>query len=290
MAADWVEAALIFGEGQLSSNQVIDILIEQNIYKPDSQDFCSGFVENIFTELERRSSGYGNYAPYNRRYGVLSTDHDWQRNSVHAFLVAVSIGPEYEDWEVDYNEQGSLFEGVVKESVDAQLPTWRIATTAATPQTPRRLSDVINEVATSASEAVSESANQVVNLDGNEAGLDQYCIRQWPDLRGGYPLLLMQCASGRNWARDKLNEPNLHTWNSVINWKWLPSRSIAIPFVLSDSEFSRRTSQYNGLLLDRIRLLAAFNSADLWPTHLADQLEQWLEPIARWFQSKSLDL
>ena len=50
---DWLEGSVLFAEEELSPPNVVDFLIEQQIY--DSQDLCSEFVSNGWSQVQRRS-------------------------------------------------------------------------------------------------------------------------------------------------------------------------------------------------------------------------------------------
>src|SRR5258708_1824291 len=54
--ADRIEAAVIFDQLEVSSTEIVDLLIEGQIY--DSQDFAREFVANAYDEIRRRIALY----------------------------------------------------------------------------------------------------------------------------------------------------------------------------------------------------------------------------------------
>ena len=58
---DWVEASIVFGSDEISQTEIVDRLIEEEIY--EDQDMARETVNNVWIELERRvqlcSNSYG---------------------------------------------------------------------------------------------------------------------------------------------------------------------------------------------------------------------------------------
>ena len=143
-----------------------------------------------------------------------------------------------------------------------------------------KLSDLVAEIANWIGEEIGD-VEHWANPGGNEEGLDLLCYRPFPDNRGGVPVYLMQCASGKNWI-DKLHEPDLNVWTKIILFMEKPRKAFAIPFALLDEEFKRRCNKVGGILLDRYRLLAAANYNKEWVSDsLKDEIIDWVTPRLR---------
>ena len=98
-----------------------------------------------------------------------------------------------------------------------------------------------------------------------------YVIVPFLDNRSGFPVYLMQCASGQNW-KEKVSEPNIDWWQQLIKFVVRPKKAFAIPFALSDDDFRRQCVRVQGLFLDRYRLLTAARYHEKWvSSSLKDQ-------------------
>ena len=57
--ADWLEASLIFFDGQISKSDVVDVLIEEQICPSDNQDIAHEIADMGWSELELRHQQSG---------------------------------------------------------------------------------------------------------------------------------------------------------------------------------------------------------------------------------------
>ena len=114
---------------------------------------------------------------------------------------------------------------------------------------------------------------------GKDAGLDLVCDQPFLDGRGGHPLYFFQCASGRSWE-DKIETPDLRLWAKFFDFSSDPVRGFAIPYVLSSKKkFRSVNNRVDGLLLDRLRLIAPLaTDGDQVPSDLESSLIDWLTP------------
>jgi hypothetical protein len=99
--------------------------------------------------------------------------------------------------------------------------------------------------------------------DDKDLGLDAATWLPFEDGRGAYLHLLVQCATGPDWA-EKLHDIDIDVWRGHINWGVEPVRIFAVPTViwLPESKWIR-TSQKGGLILDRPRLMELSRRVDL---------------------------
>ncbi len=282
---DWLEATVLFDEPEVSQSDVVDFLMEQQIYDDDNYDFCMEFVISAWRELRRRLGWIGAGSPLrfvNRR---LVRDKEWSQASAHAFCLLLGLAPYYEDWTnqfgADYTEQGELFEKVVVASVEKTFIEWDVSITGWSRNNTVRLPDVVSELCRGLSEVVGK-VDKYSSEDANEVGLDIYWHESFVDKRGGHPVFLAQCASGNNW-KNKLHTPEMSVWNKLVEWKVPPNRAFAMPFALSDKDFMRRCNQFNGLFFDRYRILMPSSDSEGWiPIELADAIETWAKPRVQW--------
>ena len=124
--ADWIEASAIFSDECLSRIEVIDRLVEEEIY--DSQGFAEEIVQDAWEEIRRRISYYSMSSCI--KMGDLSIERveSWERKPAHAFCVVLSVAPQYDWWRrrfgADYTDQGLLFEKLTEASLRALEPHW----------------------------------------------------------------------------------------------------------------------------------------------------------------------
>jgi hypothetical protein len=120
-----------------------------------------------------------------------------------------------------------------------------------------------------------------------DEGLDVYWHRRFEDARGGHPVFLAQCASGANWV-SKRDTPSLPIWNKLIDWKCPPCKAFALPFALSKDEFTRRSGQISGVILDRYRLVAPSDNVGQWISdELWSGLIGWLARRILWLRTST---
>jgi hypothetical protein len=174
----------------------------------------------------------------------------------------------------DYTEQGSLFEELTAVCMRQMLLGWEVHSTGWTSTHPIKLKDVVNEVATKMHEPIGK-VQRWTKAQANEAGLDLLCFRSFEDKRAGFPVYLVQCASGADYE-DKLHTPNLKIWGRVVEFTAQPKKAFSMPFGLLDDEFIRVCNLVDGLLLDRYRLLAPGRTNTKWlPVALKTRIAKW---------------
>jgi hypothetical protein len=275
---DWIEGTLLFSEERISSIDIIDILLEENVYQ--SQDFASEFVESIFNTINRRQNWLGDARTIEVDRRVMNRSKDWQSVPAHAFCLATALRELYPEWSQslgnDFTVQGELFERIVEASfVRNGWEVYRTGWNSTAPpadfaETLLRISEQINDPA-----LIGYLPPAVKDL-----GLDLICFRPFTDRRGGYPLYLVQCASGQHWER-KLRTPSLDSWRDLIRFSAPHLRGIAIPFmVMSDDEFRSARLRSEGLFLDRYRVLSTGGQEDHWLLEpLRTEVINWLSPV-----------
>lgn len=277
---DWIEGSVLFDEVDISTIDVIDILMSEGIY--EDGDLASDIVTKAWNHLKRRLSWIGAGNPFHFIRRTMQTVSSWKENPAYSFCVLLSLSKCYDDWSTKlstggYGKQGQLFELLTKASMEHQFLDWEIHQTGWSVATPVKLSDVVNEVA----ERLGEEKGNIKpweNPRGNDAGLDLFCYRPFPDGRVGIPVYLVQCASGKNWFR-KLYEPDLKVWTKMVLFAATPKTAFAIPFALLDDEFKERCNRVDGMLLDRYRLLAAANHNKEWVSDfLREEIIDWMCP------------
>jgi hypothetical protein len=276
---DWLEGGVLFDEENLPAADVVDILIESEIYS--RQELAWEIVTSAWAELSRRQKWVGQNAPIKVSKNRLERLCGWQDVPAYGFCLALSFAGWYPGWArefgSDYNEQGELFERLVKEAMEHLFPQWVVHQTGWTRTHPSKLAEIVKDVANQLGEAQGD-IDYWANSDAHDEGLDLLCYRPFDDGRVGVPTFLMQCASGNNWER-KLHTPDIELWSRIVLFAAQPKRAFAMPHALSDKEFRNKCVHVQGLLLDRYRLLSTSRIEANWVSDdLETAIRSWLKP------------
>lgn len=277
---DWIEASLLFQEDpELGGADIVDILMEGHIYA--RQAFAWEIVSNALSELRRRQSWLKAGSSIDISDIGLKRRCDWREIPASSFFLTLSLAKWYPAWArlfgSDFTEQGELFESLVESSLKITLSGWKIHSTGWSRKAPRKLPEVVKEVANLLNESVGD-IKRWTSDGANEAGLDILCYHPFQDNRVGIPVFLMQCASGRDWD-GKLHTPNLKIWTKIIQFASWPKKAFATPYAFLDGEFLRNCALVDGMLMDRYRLLYPSRENPDWvPRDLKARLISWLDP------------
>lgn len=277
---DWIEASATFLGLEIAGSDIVDLLIENNIYK--DQDFAWHLVEDAMRTLGLRSRLLGDGYPLVATEGGYEARGEWEDYAPYAFCLMLSLARSHSNWIRDtfgpnYNEQGELFELLTAEAVSLSLSGWRVHPTGWTRTRTNLLKQVVSDICAQVNEAAGDVASWTKDT-AKEAGLDLVSWRPFADGNVGVPVYLWQCASGMDWER-KRKTPDLAIWNKVITWAVRPKRAMAMPFALSDNDMRQHSNVVEGLLLDRHRLLEpGINSRDWISEGLKSRLIDWLWP------------
>ncbi len=276
---DWVEGSVLFEGENISIEDVIDQLVDNEVY--DEQDFARERLVDVWYELERRERWMGGGSSIQVAGQRVIPRRAWRESPAHSFCLALAYARLYPDWArhfgSNYTVQGDLFEALTQESLQMMFPTWVIHRTGWTQANAVTINDVVEDVATRLCEEVGQ-VEVWTDEKAKEAGLDLLCYRSYDDGRVGVPVYLVQCASGGDW-KDKLRTPDLKIWKRIVRFVAEPRKAFAIPFAIDDDEFVRRCNVVDGPFIERYRLLAAGRSNPEWVSSgLRDSIVQWLEP------------
>lgn len=281
---DWVEGCLLFkNETRLSRTDIVDVLCEEEIY--DDQGFASDWLDNVWSELERRRRLLDGAAPFGIAPRVITRQRTWDQVPAYAFCVLAPLLQSSSTWRPTftkarlaryYAQYGLLFERISDEAL--QGAGWRTHRTGWASQTADRLPAVVADVARQVGEP--EHANWTANVspNANEAGLDVIFFRTFNDGRCGFPIYLAQCAAGADWD-TKLHTPVLAVWRKLVDFAAPPHKAFALPHSLGAEDLRRITVKVEGMVFDRYRLHDASRPHNWCSSRLARDLKAFLMPI-----------
>jgi hypothetical protein len=184
ICCDWLEASVLFDDGEIGGADVVDFLRENEIYA--DQDFAWELVNDAFSNIRERSRLIGSSYPI-ELIGTtrLQQKGQWQLYPGYSFCLVLSLARCYPQWArafgPDYTVQGELFEALTAEAVRASLSDWTVHPTGWTRTAPRRLGTIVADVAA----RLGETTGDIMRWSkqkANEAGLhNAYAVRS-PDI------------------------------------------------------------------------------------------------------------
>jgi hypothetical protein len=159
------------------------------------------------------------------------------------------------------------------------LPNWTVKSIGWSPSNPVKLKSSIDGIISSLNEVAGVEKDVYVTSHANELGLDLLAFLPYRDPHSSFPVVMVQCASGKDW-KSKRKTPDLAVWSKVINFASRPAKGFAIPHAFADSvDFRKESVPVEGILWDRYRLLAPSSSFRHWAsTRLDADLKKFVAP------------
>lgn len=282
VATDWVELLALSSTDQWSMYNVSDVLVEGDIYR--DQGLAAEFIESMWAELRRRAGCVGSGYPLSVEPDRVARRDDAPCGAV-LFCSLLSVGPRYSSWSTqfggNYTEQGDLFERLVADALKYWFPSWDIVRTGWGDGNQIPLTGLVQLVAAAALEEEAAGWQEWVPAQAKDIGLDVAAARGFGDGTGGVPVMMWQCASGRNWS-TKLSTPDTKAWNRVLTLTHTPLRGLATPFVIPVEDFRARRNQAHGVLLDRYRLLPDDEEASWLQADSSAAIQAWCDQRLAW--------
>lgn len=257
---DWIEASILFNDDEISTTDVVDVLIENQIY--DKQDFANERVEQAWSVLADRIAYMQGPLGITVSKNRIVRQQSWARFPAYGFCMALACSALYPKWasawDTPASEQGGYFEELAAESFSTTLGGWKVRRLGWAPNSPVKLRDVIYDIIAELNAKEGAELHMHVDQHTNELGLDLLAYQSYGDAHASLPILLIQCASGKNWV-DKRQSPDLTIWNAIVSFGSRPVRGFVMPFAFADQiEFRREATSVDGVFVDRNRLLGAF--------------------------------
>lgn len=255
--ADWVELYIAYSKESISKADLSSYIEGAHGIEP-SEDL----INSIWTELEERGRLYGENSPIKVDRRIVEPNFDWVDFPHYmAFLIYSLEGNPYVTSETTANAGGKLFERLslvaIKEYMNGEAVIYGF---------PKEQS--IQEIAEN---LLHERFNYTPPSYRKDRNLDIIAWKPFEDSRNSQIILLIQCASGRNW-RSKLNELSLTAWSTYINFAAVPIRGFCAPISISDRERLRELSFDSGVFFDRTRL---FKYSSKVPSDLRQEALEW---------------
>jgi hypothetical protein len=94
--ADWCEACVLFTNEEISQSDVIDCLMEGEIY--NDQTFAAEIVEDAWSQLSRRARWLGSRTPFAIKQRRIIRLADWRNVPAYSFCLLVALLPYNGAW------------------------------------------------------------------------------------------------------------------------------------------------------------------------------------------------
>jgi len=232
--ADWTELYMAYQKDYLSKSQLSSYLRESLGADPDED-----FLQNVWKELERRLTLYGNSPPFRvEDKGFISTINWKDYPEYMACLIFSLTGNPSNS-----ADSGKLFEQITNEAVKNYLGGNSIIYGH-----PRNVcvSDICSQM--------NEKFNYNPPKRRKDRDLDVIIWKPFGDSRASQIVVLIQCAAGNNWP-TKLKDLNLEAWKTYIHFACHPIKGFSVPVIVeNDCEQLIEMSRDAGLFIDRSRL------------------------------------
>jgi hypothetical protein len=284
---DWLEASALFAGEAFSTNEVVDILVEQGVVDleldsdaENEQGLAYGIAEEGWTELRNRLAASGPSPCYEIAEKFVKPTAHWSADPVRSFLITLSLAPMYPKWAEAcraIGEQGLLFEKVSARACAEIFSGWVIYEAGWSPTGQRTVGQIVQDMISDLGVRGNANLGEWAPRAAKDGGLDLICFRQFPDQRECVPLFAIQCASGADWIK-KLHQPSTNKWKTFLDSAFEPTRALTIPFVVDRNQMLRHSLDICGPLFDRNRLLSAGQGLADWMNDIRQELIDWCQP------------
>ena len=254
--ADWAEWYVAYSQQSLSKPALVnDVALIMG--STTSDDMIDSLIDSVWLILRTRQKLYGPGSPIKVAARLLTSRGKWQDHPHYLACLIFALTGNIEQ----VGAAGQLFEEVstlaVKRYLGGEGVTCGFPTTL-------HASDLAS--------LVTEPFIKEYPSYRKDRNLD---ILAWIPFNDGRPnqiIVMVQCASGRNW-RSKTKELNLEAWKKYIHFLSPPIRSFTLPDIITDDRFEEQSTDA-GLILDRSRIYRCIYGVTL-STDLKARLIKW---------------
>ncbi len=279
---DWIEAITLFGQDKITRNEVAEILSEDERFPKRPREAALEIANGAWTEIEdRKEQGR---IPERLAISIdeINDSTIWVESPIRSFLLVLSLFKAYPDWAKDISnsvEQGYLFEDLVEALCPALLPGWQVRRFGWPPRNGISFSSNLIALRNFLNTGTLQiNTNDSIPPHAKDAGLDIVCCRNFSDSKEAFPVILLQCASGKNWS-EKIHTPSSALWKQLLNLAVEPSTGIVVPFIIDEDKMRQTSLEGQTVIFDRLRILSSVAEMKFeLPNKLAKRLVQWMEP------------
>ncbi len=269
--ADWTELQALYSDSlDFSFEEVrstIDVdgtLADEETSESSSHDLSEELVAYTQSEISRRSRIAQGAYPFELSDGILHASLEPQFIPYNFCLLIA----DRESYISGDQESDKLFEHLVEEAITVYLGGKAICFGTPRDTMAAGIHDALDELADITGNRKLSNGFPTNAVD-KDLGLDvvgwnSFSGRQWNKIE-----VFVQCTTNQDWINKK-REPEMSKWSAILNFPFIPIKSLAIPYVLSEAEWERKA--YEVLLIDRLRIASVLNGNEL-----PDDEFQWLQ-------------
>lgn len=287
--ADWAELVAIFGEGEVTTTDIADVLHNSELLETSwshvegsPQERAEQVAQETVREIRKRARRCASYPIRVINNSSIVCD-DWDKHLCFTSLLLADIGRDFSALAGSVIPGGAfsmLFEKVTRACAQAICGGtsvrfgWPVEASW-----PKPIADRVARLA----ERFSVNTGSLASLKPHDKdlGLDVVARLGLGDDDHGSLVMLVQCATGKNWTGKK-GEPSIDHWKTIVAWQASLVRGIAFPWRWrgSSRELGRKSLEFDGaVILDRLRLFSGGDpeeSVDETDTKL---LKTWCEGL-----------
>jgi len=249
--ADWAELSALYDYPAPLSESVIESFFESQ--NAENYDLLSS---DIFQHLNWRNKVCKNY-PFQINENSIVAKTNIKKALPYSFPLLLATHDFYEKTTIEnWSNVGDLFELYCAASLSQQ-----IGKTILIGNQLGNLPVDFDECLLKVCQIINERKGPIhpKARDFQDAGVDIIAYRKF-DQRKGQIVVLIQCASGKNWRR-KGGDIKPKLWSELVFWTVDPIKAMTFPFAydFDSPEIEKEwiyASYDAGLLLDRLRLVA----------------------------------
>lgn len=270
LLTDWMEASLLVpAAARVSDAELQDVLNEAGL---DGEEA----LQQILQQFNHRSQSIGARYPIERAGLGFQPRGAWDAYLCYSFLLFVSLNQSYTKMRFIGGTAGvpaALFEIITGRVLELFLGGRAIRIgSPREPPVPVPFPDAIDHLSGEIREPV--GARDLEAHDSGDDGLDLWVFKAFQDSRPSQLFLIAQCAIGTDWPY-KRSELDARLWKRHIDWFSEPLKAFAVPFQIGQPSW-RETATRGGLVLDRPRIAATVEAADL-PGPIVDRIRNWTQ-------------
>lgn len=250
IVADWIEL-YIATSGNAVSKAKLSSLLERSVGEEPSEPFIS----DVWTELNRRQRLYTSALFTIDKLTVEPMEDKVSEITYVACLLISLYGPTSGSMNV-----AKLFERLSCLAMKKYLNGEGVV--FGWPVEPGRETSIRERIIGLASR-LNENYIESPRERYKDRGVDVVVWKPFTDQRSSQIVVLLQCASGKDWRKKTMDLP-LKSWEQYIHWSNNPIKAFAVPCVVSSHDW-HDVSKEGGILFDRIRitnLIGALESVD----------------------------
>lgn len=239
IVADWTELYIATTGNAVSKAKLISLLERSSGEEPNEP-----FISDVWAELNRRQKLYTSALFTIDKLAIEPIENDIPRITYIACLLIALYGPSNSSLNVP-----KLFERLsclaIKQYLGGEgiVFGWPVE-----PGTETSIRERVIGLASRLSENYVESPRETYK----DRGVDVIAWKPFSEKRSSQIVVLLQCASGKDWRNKTLDLP-LNSWEQYIHWSNNPIKAFSVPCVISSRDW-HDVSKEGGILFDRIRI------------------------------------